>query len=124
MEEVVRFTGPVSRQDLVALYRATDLFVYPSLYEGFGLPALEAMACGTPVLASNTASLPEVVGDAALTVDPRDEDALVSQLERGLTDRELRDRLGVSGRAQASRFTWERCAAETLAVYDAVLNRG
>jgi glycosyltransferase involved in cell wall biosynthesis len=124
LEDVVRFTGAVSRQDLVALYRAADLFAYPSLYEGFGLPALEAMACGTPVLASDVASLPEVVGDAALTVDPRDDEALASQLARGLTDRGLRDRLRGAGRAQAGKFTWERCAAETLSVYDAALGRG
>jgi glycosyltransferase involved in cell wall biosynthesis len=124
LEEIVRFTGAVSRRDLVALYRAADLFAYPSLYEGFGLPALEAMACGTPVLASDVASLPEVVGKATLTVDPRDDEALASQLALGLTDRELRDRLRTAGPSRASQFTWERCAAETLAVYDAVLDGG
>jgi glycosyltransferase involved in cell wall biosynthesis len=124
LEEVVRFPGPVSRVDLVALYQAADLLAYPSLYEGFGLPALEAMACATPVLASDVASLPEVVGGAALTVDPRDDEALAVALTRGLTDGALRDRLRTAGTAQARRFTWERCAAETLRVYDEAVASG
>jgi glycosyltransferase involved in cell wall biosynthesis len=118
LESIVRFTGAVSREDLLALYRAAALFAYPSLYEGFGLPALEAMACGTPVLASDVSSLPEVVGDAALTVDPADDEALAAAIARALTDGELRRRLRGAGPARARQFTWERCARETLAVYD------
>jgi glycosyltransferase involved in cell wall biosynthesis len=124
LEEVVRFTGPVSRQDLLALYQAADLFAYPSLYEGFGLPALEAMACGTPVLTSDVASLPEVVGDAALTVDPHDDEALAAAIARGVSDGSLRDRLRVAGPARARLFTWERCATETLRVYDDAVASG
>src|SRR5205085_8971460 len=80
------FTGYVPDEDLVALYNAADLFVYPSIFEGFGLPPLEAMACGTPVVTSNTSSFPEVVGDAALTVDPLNPEALAMALATGLRD--------------------------------------
>lgn len=93
------------------------MFVFPSLYEGFGLPPLEAMACGTPVVCSNAASLPEVVGDAAVTVDPYDVDALAEAMQRVLADRDLREDLRARGLARARQFTWERTARETLAVY-------
>jgi glycosyltransferase involved in cell wall biosynthesis len=118
LADVVRLTGPVSEAQLLALYRAADLFAFPSLYEGFGLPVVEAMACGTPVVTANVAALPEVAGDAALTVDPRDETALAEALDRGLNDLELRARLRAAGPARAAAFTWERCAAATLAVYE------
>ena len=110
---VIRPTGYVPDEDLPALYSAASAFVYPSLYEGFGIPPLEAMACGTPVLTSNVASLPEVVGDAALTVDPRDVDAIRQGLQRLLTDEELRARLVQAGLERAQRFTW-RDSAEKL----------
>ena len=108
------FPGYVSAGDLPALYSGALAFAFPSLYEGFGMPALEAMACGTPVVASNVSSLPEVVGDAGLLVDPTDEDALAGALERIAGDPALRARLRELGLARARLFSWERCAAETL----------
>jgi glycosyltransferase involved in cell wall biosynthesis len=114
----VQFTGGVRSDDLPALYGAADVFVYPSLYEGFGLPVAEAMACGTPVVASNASSLPEVAGDAAVLVDPHDETALADAVRRVLTDPALRETLRTRGLQQARRFTWERCARETLSVYE------
>lgn len=116
-----RFTGYVADADLPALYGGADLFVYPSLYEGFGLPPLEAMACGTPVLTSNVSSLPEVVGEAAVTVDPRDEEALAAALEALLLDAPRRAALSRAGLARAASFSWERTARQTVAVYRAVL---
>lgn len=123
LENDVVFTGYVADGDLPALYSAAEAFVFPSLYEGFGLPPLEAMACGTPVITSNTSSLPEVVGDAAITVDPYDVDALAAAITRVLSDAELRAELRARGLARAAQFTWERAARETLDVYRAVLGR-
>jgi glycosyltransferase involved in cell wall biosynthesis len=117
----LKFTGYVPDADLPFLYNAAELFVYPSLLEGFGFCALEAMACGTPVVTSNVTSLPEVVGDAALTVDPTDEEALAAAIHRALTDEPLRERLREAGSARAALFSWERTAAETLAVYRKVI---
>ncbi len=108
--------GYVSEHDLAALYAAADLMVFPSWYEGFGLPALEAMQCGTPVVSSNRGALPESVGDAGLIVDPGDEAALGQTLVRGLTDDALRQRLIAAGRRRAREFTWERTARLTLEV--------
>jgi glycosyltransferase involved in cell wall biosynthesis len=116
----IHFTGYVADADLPPLYAAADLFVYPSLYEGFGLPPLEAMACGTPVVTSNTTSLPEVVGDAALTVDPRDAGALAAAIAEVLTSPERRAELIQRGLARAQQFSWERTAEETVAVYEEV----
>jgi glycosyltransferase involved in cell wall biosynthesis len=116
----VKFTGYVPDADLPVLYNAAELFVYPSLYEGFGLPPLEAMACGTPVVTANVTSLPEVVGDAALAVDPTDELALADAIGRALTDEALRERLRTAGLAHAALFSWERTAALTLQVYHRV----
>jgi glycosyltransferase involved in cell wall biosynthesis len=113
----VRFTGYLEDADLPALYSAAEVFVFPSLYEGFGLPPLEAMACGTPVVTSAVSSLPEVVGDAALTVDPHNVEALAAAMERVLTDHALRAALRQRGIARAARFTWERAARQTLTVY-------
>jgi len=117
----VIFTGYVPDEDLPAIYCGADLFVFPSLYEGFGLPPLEAMACGTPVVCSNTSSLPEVVGDAAITVDPYDVEALADAMHRVLSDAALREELRAKGLARAKMFTWEKAARETLAVYEKVL---
>jgi glycosyltransferase involved in cell wall biosynthesis len=120
LENIVRFLGPVPEADLPALYSAATLFVFPSLYEGFGLPVLEAMACGTPVVCSNTSSLPEVAGDAAIMVNPLDVDELAAAMERVLMDQALREEMTGKGRAQAGRFSWERTARETLQVYESV----
>lgn len=112
----VRFTGYVDDNDVPALLSGAHAFVFPSLYEGFGMPVLEAMACGTPVLTSTTSSLPEVAGDAALLVDPTDTTAIAAALEQLATDTALGERLRARGLARAASFTWERCAAETLRV--------
>lgn len=121
MSGIVDFLDFVPDDDLSALLSACDAFVFPSLYEGFGLPPLEALACGAPVICSNTSSLPEVVGDAALLVNPRDVNEIVNAIARVLTDQTLRNELRVKGFAQAARFSWERAARETLAVYHRVM---
>jgi glycosyltransferase involved in cell wall biosynthesis len=108
--------GYVAREDLPALYSGALAFVFPSLYEGFGLPVLEAMACGAPVLASSTSSLPEVVGDAGMLVSPLDTGALAAALERLVADADLRSDLAERGLARARQFTWERCGRRTLDV--------
>ncbi len=113
----VHFTGYVADEDLPALYSAADLFVFPSLYEGFGLPVLEAMACGTPVVTSTGGALPEVAGDAALLADPQDVDALADALQRLLASKPLRDEYRDRGFARARMFSWSRTAEETLALY-------
>jgi len=114
----VRFTGYVPDSDLPMLYRLADLFVYPSLYEGFGFPPLEAMACGTPVITSNVSSLPEVVGDAAVLVDPTNVEALSAAMMEVLRDPEQAEELKVRGQERARTFTWERAARETEEVYE------
>jgi len=113
----VRFVGPVSDAEAAALYTACDAFVFPSLYEGFGLTPLEAMSCGAPLVCSNTSSLPEVAGDAALLIDPLDVRALAAAVARLLDDDALRSEMRARSLAQASKFSWARTAAETLAVY-------
>jgi glycosyltransferase involved in cell wall biosynthesis len=123
LQEEVRFTGYVEEAELPALYSAAEVFVYPSLYEGFGLPPLEAMACGAPVVTSNTSSLPEVVGEAGLMVPPRDVRALAHTLTRLLETAALRQQLSRAGLERAARFSWERAANETQAVYDEVVER-
>lgn len=123
MENAVDFLDYVDDADLPALFAACDAFVFPSLYEGFGLPPLEAMACGAPVICSNTSSLPEIVGDAALLVNPRDVGALANAMERVITDRALRDELRAKGLEQAAKFSWEHAARETLAVYASVAGK-
>ncbi len=118
------FTGYVDDDLLPALYSGADLFAFPSLYEGFGLPVLEAMACGTAVLTSNVSSLPEVAGDAAMLVDPHDESALAEALKRLLTDSGERDRVAALGPDQAAKFDWLRTARATEEVYRCVRKRG
>jgi len=108
---------------LPALYCGAAVMVYPSFYEGFGLPPLEAMACGTPVIASNTSSLPEVVGQAGLMVDPRDECGLEEALGRVLSEPERRQEMRLAGLAQAAKFSWRRTASETLAAYEQICSR-
>ncbi len=116
IEGRVRFLGYLPDEELPALLSGATAFVFPSLYEGFGMPVLEAMACGAPVLTANSSSLPEVAGDAALLVDPRDTHAIAAGLRRLVQDEALRAELRARGLAHAAGFTWERCARETLAV--------
>ncbi len=120
IEDQVQHLGAVSQARLPAVYEEADLFLMPSWHEGFGLPALEAMACGTPVVASIGGSLPEVVGDAGLLVDPGDASSLVAGVVRALTDPQLRRQLRRRGLERAQAFTWERTGRETMAVYKAV----
>jgi alpha-1,3-rhamnosyl/mannosyltransferase len=117
----IRYLGYVPGDALPALMSGARAFVYPSLYEGFGLPLLEAMACGTPVVASNVSALPEVVGSAGLLVDPHDPETLAGAIRRVWGDGGLRDELRARGLAQASQFSWERTARLTLEVYRNVL---
>ncbi len=114
----VNMLGLVQDEDLPPLYRQATLFAFPSLYEGFGLPVLEAMACGTPVLCSNRSSLPEVAGDAALLVDPESEKGLTAAMERMLVDDAMRKELVRRGIARAGLFTWERAARQLLAAME------
>jgi glycosyltransferase involved in cell wall biosynthesis len=119
----VHFVGRVSSEDLLYLYNAAELLAHPAFYEGFGLPPLEAMACGLPVVVSNVASLPEVVGDAGLLIDPHDIDELTVAMWRILNDGELRQEMREKGLRQAERFSWERAARETLAIYRQVAEK-
>ena len=116
-----RFAGYVTDAELPALYAAAAVFAYPSLYEGFGIPPLEAMACGTPVVASTAGALPEVLGDAALLIDPNNQRALGEALEAVLSKPEVRDRLQSAGRRRARLYTWNSCARKTAEVYREVL---
>lgn len=118
LEEYVLFPGFVDDDDLPALYSAASVLAYPSLYEGFGLPVLEAMACGTPVVTSNTSSLPEIAGDAALAVSPTNPVALSGALLNAVADEALRAQMIERGLKQARRFTWEDAARQLLAVYE------
>ncbi len=118
----VRFLGWVSGAEIEGLWAVADAFVFPSLYEGFGLPVLEAMARGVPVACSNASSLPEVAGEAALLFDPRDEAAIAGAVRRLLEDPVEAERLRLAGRERAAQFTWERTARLTLATYERVLS--
>ncbi len=117
----VHFTDYVPAEDLPGLLNLAEVFVFPSRYEGFGLPPLEAMACGVPVISSDAASLPEVVGDAGLLVSPGDPAALAAALRRVLLDAALRARLRVEGPERARLFTWDATARRTLQVYEQCL---
>jgi glycosyltransferase involved in cell wall biosynthesis len=117
----VVLTGHVPDEELDALYRGASAFVYPSLYEGFGIPVLDAMARGVPSVVSSTASLPEVAGEAAVPVDPRSTAAIAEAIERVLRDRDLADRLREAGLRRAARFSWEETARLTLEAYKQVL---
>jgi len=119
LEGQVLFPGFVADADLPALYSLADLLAYPSLYEGFGIPVLEAMACGTPVVAGNNSSLPEAAGPAALLVDAQDVDGLADALMRALGDTTLRRQMIERGYVQARRFTWQRSASDLLEAYRA-----
>ena len=117
LEDHVAFLGRVPLEDLVYLYNSAKLMVHPSFYEGFGLPPLEAMTCGTPTIVSNTAALPEVVGDAALMIDPHDLQGLTVAMMRVLTEPELWKDLATKGLKRASLFSWKKAAHRTLDVY-------
>jgi len=119
----VRFVGFIPQEELADWLRAADLFVYPSLFEGFGLPPLEALACGTPVIVSDISSLPEVVGEAALKVDPYRPEEMAAAMRRVLTDRALAAQLRAAGPQQAARFSWQRAAQETVSAYRYVLEQ-
>jgi glycosyltransferase involved in cell wall biosynthesis len=121
--DMLRFVGYVPQAEQHLWYGAATAFVFPSLYEGFGMPPLEAMACGTPVIASNASCLPEIVGDAALQVDPYDIDALAAAMRRVLNDTDLQADMCAKGIVQAGKFSWLETAKRTHAVYQAVSRR-
>lgn len=124
LAERILVTGRLSDEELIGLYRGTDCFVFPSRYEGFGFPPLEAMACGAPVVSSDRTSLPEMLGDAAMLVDPDDVDALERALAEVLGSFERRRDLSTSGLARSARFTWSRCAELTVGAYEQALAAG
>lgn len=117
LEEEVIFTDYIPNEDLVHIYNGADLFIFPSLYEGFGLSPLEAMACGTPVVASNTSSIPEVVQDSGILIDPYNTGEMAQAMARVLDNASLHQELSKKGLEKAKLFSWERCAKETLKVY-------
>jgi glycosyltransferase involved in cell wall biosynthesis len=120
VRDCVILTGYVPEADLPALYSGAVCFVYPSIFEGFGLPPLEAMKCGAPVVTGNKTSLPEVVGEAALAVDPFDPDAIAGAIKRLIDDPALRNKLSVKGQERANAFSWRETARRTLMVYEEV----
>ncbi|MDM8531530.1 glycosyltransferase family 1 protein [Anaerolineales bacterium HSG25] len=121
LESQVRFIGFVADEDLPVLYSAATLFAYPALYEGFGLPALEAMACGTPVLAASKSALPEVVGEAGRLVDPYNVPSMAQAMVELLTDESQRQQLRQTGIKQAAKFSWAKMATNLVALYDRLL---
>jgi glycosyltransferase involved in cell wall biosynthesis len=120
VENKIKFIGYVNDDDLPALYNLAELFIYPSLYEGFGLPPLEAMACGCPVITSNTSSLPEVVGDAGIMVNPYHVEEIARAIDLVLSNENLRREMIEKGLKQAQKFSWRKTAEETLKVYEEV----
>jgi glycosyltransferase involved in cell wall biosynthesis len=115
-------TGYVADEDLASLYSGAMMFIYPSFYEGFGLPPLEAMQCGVPVITSNTSSLPEVIGDAGIMLNPKDEDGLCQNILKLYNQPELRKSMSAKSLAQANKFSWERCTKETIESYKVAMN--
>ncbi len=120
LQEKVIFTGYIDEADKPALLSGASVYTFPSIYEGFGLPALEAMACGTPVVASNTSSIPEVTGQAATLVSPHNEQEWIEAIRNVLADSKLADRMSKEGLVQAKKFSWDKAAKETVAVYEKV----
>ncbi|MGD2159053.1 MAG: glycosyltransferase family 1 protein, partial [Anaerolineales bacterium] len=118
----IRFVGPVDDAKLIALYNLADVFVYPSLYEGFGFPPLEAMACGTPVVSSNAASLPEVIGNAGILINPNEPTALQEAIASVLMNPVLANELKTKGINNVRRFSWQSTAQLTLNTYQEVLD--
>ncbi len=117
IEKDVKFLGYLTQEDLRTVFSSATLFAFPSLYEGFGIPILEAMACGTPVITSNVSSMPEVAGDAAKLVDPLDVEDIKEAIKSLLENEDEREALTKKGLKRASEFSWEKCARETLEVY-------
>jgi len=116
LENDVIFPGWIQTDDLTRLLAGAKAMVFPSLYEGFGIPVIEAMACGTPVVCSNTTSLPEVAGEAAILIDPKNKEQLIEAMEKIVSKEELRKDLIEKGLKNVKRFSWEKCARETLRV--------
>lgn len=123
LKDFVKILGFVSDKDLVAIYNLATVYCQPSFYEGFGLPVLEAMACGTPVVAANTSSLPEICGDAAIMVNPYKIEDIARKIKKVISDKIIRGRLVEKGLAQAKKFSWEKTAKETIKVYHEVFKR-
>jgi len=121
LKEKIVLPGFIADRDLPAMYSAAELLIFPSLYEGFGLPVLEAMACGTPVICSNTSSLSEVAGDAAILVNPYDEEEIAQAMKRVLSNPDLREKMKRKGLERAKLFSWEQTAKKTLKVYQGVV---
>lgn len=123
LKDKIIFTGFIDDEDLSSIYSGASFFVYPSLYEGFGLPPLEAMQCGLPVITSNNSSLPEVVGDAGIMVDATNEAQLCQAMTKLLNDPNLCQQLSKQALQQSQNFSWEKCAAETIAIYQHILDK-
>ncbi|MEY7999350.1 glycosyltransferase family 4 protein [Clostridium sp. Mt-5] len=122
IKENVKFTGFVEEKMLPVFYNACDTFIYPSLYEGFGLPPLEAMSCGTPVITSDVSSIPEVVGDGGILINPFDIKSLMYSIEALLNDESIREELSLKALKQASKFSWEKTSENTINAYNKILN--
>jgi glycosyltransferase involved in cell wall biosynthesis len=122
IDNQVIFTGFADLEDLPYLYNGAEVFVYPSIYEGFGIPVLEAISCGTPTITSNVSSMPEVIGDAGITVNPNDVDELKDAIKRIIEDDDLKEQFRKQGIEQAKKFTWKNCAKDTLQVYKKINN--
>jgi glycosyltransferase involved in cell wall biosynthesis len=122
IEDNVIFPGFISMEHLPYLYNSADLFVYPSFYEGFGLPPIEAMACGIPVITSNTTSIPEIVGDSSVLIDPNDIDDIYKAIHRVVEDDKFKEELILKGLVRASELTWENTAKKTLVAYNKIIN--
>lgn len=118
----IKLLGAIPHDELSPFYNAAELFVFPSLYEGFGLPPLEAMACGCPVITSNVSSLPEVVGDAALKVNPYNVDEIAEAMKKVLSDKRLNHEMTKKGLKQCRKFSWDKCAEETVKIYNEAMN--
>ena len=123
LKDKVHFTGYVPAQDMPIVYNLAQVFVYPSIYEGFGLPPMEAMACGTPVITTDVSALRDHVGEAGILIPSQDEEALVQAMRKILLDPDLRKLLSLRGRQQVANFTWKRTALETLKVYQYVASK-
>lgn len=122
IDDRVVFTGEVLEDELICIYNGADVFVFPSLYEGFGLPPLEAMACGLPVVVANTSSLPEVVKDAGILVEPCDVEQIAESIYKIISDSEFKNNLIKKSLERAKAFSWEKCAKETIQVYNEISN--